>query len=88
MLSNTGTLGDVLRRCRIHTQFFRDAGGTTKKVVIGLAKECNARGGYGLLDTMSEQRLQTFLEDSLSRVLGSLGVYEDDATSSDEDDTE
>jgi hypothetical protein len=81
-------LSMVLRYFEERPEFFRDAGGTTKKVVIGLAKECNARGGYGLLDTMSEQRLQKFLEDSLSRVLGSLGVYEDDATSNEEDDTE
>jgi len=78
-------LTTVLRFFDQKPEFFRDSGGTTKKVVIGLAKECNARGGFGLLDTMSDRRLQQFLEASLVRVLGALGVYDDDDSADDDD---
>lgn len=78
-------LSAVLRFFDQKPEFFRDAGGTTKKVVIGLSKECNARGGFGLLDTMSEGRLQQFLEASLARVLGALGVCDDEESAEDEE---
>jgi hypothetical protein len=67
-------LCDVLRFFEENPEYCRNGGGVTKKVVIGISKECYARGGYGLLDTMSKRALRRFLKEALDRVLGALEI--------------
>lgn len=67
-------LCEVLRFFEENPEHFKHAGGVTKKIVIGISKECYARGGYGLLDTMSRKSLRRFLKDALNRVLLALDV--------------
>jgi hypothetical protein len=67
-------LCEVLRFFEDNPEYCRNGGGVTKKVVIGISKECYARGGYGLLDTMSKRSLRRFLKDALGRVLGALDM--------------